>query len=257
MVREATARVLRLDRHPALGLHQRGPHNRPCFNHPEPDEEGPMGSGAAPKPAGLVEAVKAIPDLGFMQGPFVALAERVENALTAALAGKASPEDVSKAVSEAVGALKTELTRALKSISDSAAQRMGVVEEKVGAVEKTVGDAASAAASAQSTADGKVDQKAVDSAVGALEQRLTELLAGKASSDDVSKAVSEAVGALKTELADTVQALRGEVQSLREALAQRPTKEEAAAAGEAAARRVLQEALGNMAKLVAPETRSG
>ncbi len=29
-----------------LGLHQRGPFNRPCFAVPEPDEEGPMGSGA-------------------------------------------------------------------------------------------------------------------------------------------------------------------------------------------------------------------
>ena len=97
------ARVLGFD--PARSTRLGGPHNRPCFNRPDPDAEGPRGGGSPPA---LITAVKSLPNLGFMEAPFVALAGVIEGFL----AGRATPDDVKAAVSEAIGTLRTELTRA-------------------------------------------------------------------------------------------------------------------------------------------------
>ena len=225
---EALARVF--DRRPdvrsptlaaVLPLHARGPRalSLVCFNMKEPGEEGPMGSGSAP--TGLAAAVKTIPNLGFMEAPFVALAERVESALTDALKGKAGPDDVKAAVSEAVGILRTELTRALQTTSDSAAKRMEALEGRVGEAETAAGSAASAASEAQSTAD------------------------GRATPAQVAEAVQEAV----RPLAARVEALEAANTELKAALDERPTKKDVLAA----VKKVVQGALRTAAKLVGVE----
>ncbi|MBS3067260.1 hypothetical protein J4450_01040 [Candidatus Micrarchaeota archaeon] len=213
------ARVLGFD--PARSTRLGGPHNRPCFNRPDPDAEGPRGGGSPPA---LITAVKSLPNLGFMEAPFVALAGVIEGFL----AGRATPDDVKAAVSEAIGTLRTELTRALQTTSDSASQRMTAVEEKVGAAEQV-------AATARTTADGKVDQKAVDAACSALETRLTEALAGKATPDDVKAAVSEAVGILRTELTRALQTTSDSAAKRMEALEGRVGEAETAAGSAASA----------------------
>ena|SRR3989338_7819128 len=199
------ARVLGFD--PARSTRLGGPHNRPCFNRPDPDAEGPRGGGSPPA---LITAVKSLPNLGFMEAPFVALAGVIEGFL----AGRATPDDVKAAVSEAIGTLRTELTRALQTTSDSASQRMTAVEEKVGAAEQV-------AATARTTAD------------------------GRATPAQVAEAVQEAV----RPLAARVEALEAANTELKAALDERPTKKDVLAA----VKKVVQGALRTAAKLVGVE----
>ena len=109
---------------PGLRIFQGGRSSRsPFYHEPEPDTFGGAGGG--------VSYPESVGQLGAFKGPVLDAINAAMERLASQLSGKASPEDVAKAVDAA----KQELTGRIKSASDSAAERMQGLEGRVEALE--------------------------------------------------------------------------------------------------------------------------